>query len=226
MSDPLVRMPDVDGEPFHHPRPLRAGDRQTKEIRMAAGQKKNESAVKKQVHLGQADLPCRSLADAMRVPKALMDAFAGAPTPPHQVALAVKLSPTSSTWRDLLAASAGYGLTKGTKNAVRIELTDLGKKLVAPKSDGDDAIAIGEAVVQPTIMGGFLRKYDKAKFPPDVIAQNVLTQDFGVPKDRLETTLQHIKENAQLAGFLKETPGRGMFVAIDTPEPSATALAS
>ena len=49
-------------------------------------------------------------------------------------------------------------------------------------------------------------------------------QDFGVPKDRLETTLQHIKENAQLAGFLKETPGRGMFVAIDAPEPTVTAL--
>src|SRR3954467_4775034 len=61
-------------------------------------------------------------------------------------------TPTSSSWRGFLASSAGYGLTKGTKNAGKIELTDLGRKLVAPKSDGEDAIAIGEAVLQPTIM--------------------------------------------------------------------------
>jgi hypothetical protein len=136
----------------------------------------------------------------------------------------VNMSPTSSTWRELLPASAGYGLTKGTKNAVKIELTELGRRLVAPKNEGDDAVALAEAALQPTILGGFLRKYDKAKFPPDTIAQNVLMQDFGVPKERLVTTLQHIKENATLAGFLNETPGRGLFVAIDVPEASATPL--
>src|SRR3954470_876132 len=92
MSDPTCKMRSVNAESFTPDQPWE-GERRG--IRVASQKNKNEAVGKQQVHLG-ANLPSRSLADAMKVPKAIMDNFAGAPTPPHQIALAVGMSPTSS----------------------------------------------------------------------------------------------------------------------------------
>src|SRR5205823_3568972 len=106
--------------------------------------------------LGQGDVPSRTLRDALRVPKAIVDNYAGAPTAPHDVAIALELSPTSSSWRDLAAAAAGYGLTKGSWSAARIAVTDVGRRAVAPTSELDDVRARAEAALIPKVHGGFL----------------------------------------------------------------------
>lgn len=181
------------------------------------------NAPSRKVVLGQSDLPSRSLRDALRVAQAITDNYAGQPTAPHDVALALELSPTSSGWRDLAAAALGYGLTKGSWSADKIALDALGRRATAPTQVGDDVRAKAEAVLRPKVLGGFFRKYNKSKFPPDNIAKNVLQQDFGVNPERGEAALKVVKDNGQFVGFIRDTK-TGPFVAIDDPQPRPVRL--
>ncbi len=168
--------------------------------------------------LTQGDMPRRSLRDALRVPQALVDSYAGHPSAPHEVALALDISPTSSSWRELTGAAQGYGLIKGGYNADRIALEPIGRRAVAPTEEGDDLRARAEAALKPRVFGEFFRKYDRNKFPVDAIAKNVLLQQFGVPQDRLDQMLQLVKDNGQYVGFIRETK-TGPFVALENPQP-------
>jgi Predicted nucleotide-binding protein containing TIR-like domain len=177
----------------------------------------------KRAYISQSDLPSRPLRDALRVPQAITDNYAGQPSAPHDVALALELSPTSSGWRDLSAASLGYGLTKGSWSADKISLDTLGQRATAPTEEGDDIGARAEAALRSKVIGGFYRKYNKAKFPPDHIAKNVLQHEFNVPVERLETVLSIVKDNGQFVGFIRDTK-TGPFVAIDDPQPRPVRL--
>ncbi len=185
--------------------------------------KKGAEPAKKRAYVSQADLPSRPLRDALRAAQAITDNYAGQPTAPHDVAMALEMSPTSSTWRDLAAASLGYGLTKGSWNADRMALDALGRRATAPTSEADDLSARAEAALRPKALGGFFRKYNKAKLPADHIVKNVLQQEFDVPPDRLEAALQIIKDNGQFVGFIRQTK-TGPFVALDDPQPRPVQL--
>jgi predicted nucleotide-binding protein len=170
-------------------------------------------------YLKQSDVPKLPLSEALRVAQSLYDDFAGKSAAPHQLAMAVDISPTSSNWEDLSGASIAYGLTEGASNAAKISLTDLGKRIVAPTEEGQDVAAKAEAALKPTILRKFFDKYNHAKFPQERIARNVLAE-MGVPPDRLEKALEIVKRNGEFAGIVHQTK-TGPFVAIDTPLPPA-----
>lgn len=172
----------------------------------------------KRSYIPQSKIPKMSFTDALKLPQGLQDNFAGKPTAPHQLAMAVDISPTSSNWQDICGASIAYGLTIGGYNAQTISLTDLGSRIVAPTVEGDDAIAKVEASLKPEIAKTFFDQYNKAKFPQDKIAKNVLAQ-MGVPAERLDAVLEILKQNGQYVGIIHETK-TGPFVAVDTPTPS------
>lgn len=79
----------------------------------------------KRSYLKQSDVPTLSLSEALRLPQSLYDDFAGKSAAPHQLAMAVDISPTSSAWVDLSGAAIAYGLTDGGAQAAQISLTDV-----------------------------------------------------------------------------------------------------
>lgn len=164
--------------------------------------------------VSQSEFPALNFDSAARVASALHENFGGRSGVPHDVALALDLSPTSSGWRVLCGASIAYGLTEGGYNADSIRLTALGRKLVAPEFDGESEAARVEAVLRPKIVRLFFEKYDRAKFPQDVIAQNVLVS-LGLPRARAPEALDILKEVGRGAGIIRETK-TGPFVAIAT----------
>ena len=155
----------------------------------------------------QTELPQVSIKKALRVPSALVEQYAGQPTAPLEVAMAVGVRPSSSGWRSLTGAAIGYGLTDGGCNASTIALTDLGRRAVAPQEEGEDIVALREACLKPLVIGGFLRKYDGSKFPREDIARNVLKGEFGVPAARVEGALETILENAETVGAFRVIGG-------------------
>lgn len=173
----------------------------------------------KRAKVSQTEFPNVTLRDAERIAQALWDNFAGKGAAPHSVAVALDLSPTSGGWRNLCGASIAYGLTEGGYAANEITLTPLGRRIVAPTSEGDDSIARQEAVLKPRLMGEFFRRYDRAKFPKDQIAENVLV-DMGLPKDRAGALMALLKANGGEVGFITETK-TGPFVSIDLRQASA-----
>src|SRR5262249_37347099 len=124
---------------------------------------------RKRTYVGQTEFPNNPLQQAIRIPQAIWDNFAGKGAAPHQIAMAIDMSPTSGTWRNLCGSSIAYGLTEGGYNAAQITLTDLGLRIVAPVEEGDDSRAIVQAILQPRVMKEFFRRYDRAKFPRDEI---------------------------------------------------------
>jgi hypothetical protein len=169
---------------------------------MTSSDRSNERVV-------QSELPLYTLRDALRIAKPILDEYGGHATSPVDLAMAVGIKPTSSSWRYLTGAAAGYGITQGAANSSRIGLTELGRRLV----EGDDREAFREAALRPRILGGFLRKYDGHKFPREEIAKNVLMGEFGVPAKRVLGALAIIATNATDAGFFREIGG-DRFVAL------------
>ena len=167
----------------------------------------------KRERVNQADLPRVSLERALRLPRALIEQFAGEPTPPLDLALAVRVKPSSSGWRVLTGAAIGYGLTAGGYNAASISLTGLGRRAVAPEQNGEDIEALREACLKPTVISGFLSKYDSNKFPREDIAKNVLESQFDVPAARTVEALALIVENADTIGAFR-TMGGDRYVSL------------
>ncbi|MYJ73476.1 MAG: hypothetical protein F4092_17265, partial [Rhodospirillaceae bacterium] len=157
--------------------------------------------------ISQTDLPRASLEKALRLPRALLEQYAGQPTPPIDLALAVGVKPSSSGWRTLTGSAIGYGLTEGGYNAPTISLTNLGRRAVAPQEEGEDVEALREACLRPAVISMFLRKYDGNKFPREEIALNVLKGEFEVPAARADEALEMIVENAETIGAFRTMSG-------------------
>lgn len=173
----------------------------------------------KRIYISQSDMPKLPLSETLRLAQSLFDDFAGKSAAPHQLAMSVATSPTSSTWDKLCGAAMAYGLTEGGSKADKIVLADLGKKIVAPTTEGEDEQAKVEAVFRPRIIREFFQKYNRARFPSDIIARNVLGE-MGVPNDRLDEALEIIKRNGEFVGLIHQTK-TGAFVALNVILPPA-----
>jgi predicted nucleotide-binding protein len=173
--------------------------------------------------VSQADVPSVGLTQALRVPTAIVEQYAKEPTRPLDVAAALEMSPTSGPFRALCGAAIGYGLTEGGPNASSISLTQLGRRIVAPLTEGDDDAARRAAVLTPTVVKAFLEKYDASPLPSEKIAYNVL-ESLGVPASRTQASYQLIVENAELVGFLKRIKDK-TYVDLGGPQTSADGVA-
>ena len=173
--------------------------------------------VAKRTKVSQTEFPNHSLEQAERIARAIWDHYAGRGAAPHDIAIAIDMSPTSGGWRNLCGSAIAYGLTEGGYAAPQIKLTDLGRRIVAPTEEGDDLRARAEALLQPRLQREFFEKYNKSKFPRDDIGRNQLVA-LGLPKDRCERAFEILKENGSFAGVLRDTK-TGLFVAIDNPLP-------
>src|SRR5207244_2417607 len=72
--------------------------------------------------VAQSDIPQVSLGRALAVAQKLWDEFAGGPIEPHQLAIALGISPTSSAWRALSGSAVAYGLVAGAYNVSTAQL--------------------------------------------------------------------------------------------------------
>lgn len=173
----------------------------------------DDDARARRSRVSQTDVPAYSLDQAIRIPQAIAENYALKPTAPLNVAAALSISPSSSLFRMLCGASIAYGLTEGGYNSSQIEVTPLGRRIVAPTVEGDDAIARREAALRPRVSREFLSHYDGNKFPREEIAVNVLAS-MGVPRDSAKRTLELIRETAKAVGFFRDIKG-ATYVSIE-----------
>jgi predicted nucleotide-binding protein len=151
----------------------------------------------------QTDIPNHSLTEARRVPQALADHFAKGPATPLDVAIAMDMSLKGGAFKNLTGSAVAFGLTEGAAQSKQIDLTPLGRRVVAPTEEGDDDAALREAFLRPRVIGDFLRKYDGNSLPGEKIALNVL-EAMGLPSDRTADALDVIVSGARELGFITE----------------------
>jgi predicted nucleotide-binding protein len=155
----------------------------------------------KRAYLKQTDVPRASLTDALRIPKAIIDLYAGEPTPPLQVAKALNVDPGGSQIGVLSGASIAFGLIEGGAHAQTISLTPLAASILRPKTEEEDTTARREAVLRPRIFRKFLQRYDSHAFPRPDLAVNVL-EEMGVPREKAVEVLERLEASARAVGFL------------------------
>lgn len=158
-------------------------------------------------YLSQSDVPAHGLRDALRVAEALRDQYGKQPTKPIDVARVLELGPKGSQFKMITGAAVAYGLTEGGGQASLIALTPLGRRIVAPTEEGDDVVAMREALMRPRVIGEFLTKYDGSPLPSPDIALNVL-EDMGVPAKAAQRTHELIVTEAEALGLLVEIKGK------------------
>jgi predicted nucleotide-binding protein len=163
--------------------------------------------VSKRKYVKQADVPAASLDEALRIPIALYDHYAGQPTRPLYVAKALGIDPGGSQLKVLSGASIAFGLIEGGAQAATMSVTDLARRIVRPTEENADIAAKREAVLRPRVFGDFLRRYDRNPFPRADIALNIL-EEMGVPRDKASEVLERIEASAQAVGFLEEIKGK------------------
>jgi len=158
-------------------------------------------------YLSQTDVPAWSLDQAIRIPRAIADEHASRPTRPIDVALAMKMQPSTGGFRTLCGAAIAYGLTDGGYNADTISITDLGRRIIGePVDDPDGLAARREATLRPRVIREFLTRYDGARMPREDVAINMLV-GLGVQRDTTKCAFDLIVEAAKGARFFKEING-------------------
>ncbi len=177
-------------------------------MRKKMAPKPNDDPVaQKRPYLKQSDVPGTSLDEALRLPQAILDHYAGKATPPLHVAKALNMDPRGSQIRLLSGAAIAFGLVDGGAQATAIGLTDLARQVLRPKEEGAELLAKREAVLRPRVFGDFLRRYDGHPLPRPDIAENVL-EEMGVPRDKASEVLERIESSAKLVGLVEEIKGK------------------
>lgn len=153
----------------------------------------------------QSDFPKTTLEEAIRVATAIEEANAGRPYPPTDAAIALDMSPGASQWRVLTSASFKYGLTTGTYNSDRLEMTPLAQRIVAPTSEEDRIAALFEAALAPPTFRAVFEHLKGKKIPAQTFLENTLARDFGVPKEHAAVGVTIFTKNAQFIGLTRAT---------------------
>jgi len=157
--------------------------------------------------VSQGDVPAYGLTEALRIPRAIIENYAGEPSTPLEVAQAMGITPTSSTFKMITGAAIAYGLTEGGYNAPKIAVTKLAERVLTPLEEGDSEVASREALIRPRIVGAFLQKYDGKQLPKAEIAQNVLGS-LGCPRDRSADVYDLIMSEASNLGLIVDIKGK------------------
>jgi hypothetical protein len=190
-------------------------------VSAASAEPPDKPKAKRSSPLSQSDVPIYTLREAMRVGEALRDEFAKKPTKPLDVAVALDMGPAGTSYKMLTGAAIAYGITEGGARAGVISLTDLGRQIVAPTEEGDDAVAMREAVLKPRVIREFLEKYDSSPLPSSQqIVLNVI-ESMGVPATAAKRAYDMIIRNAEDLGLLVEVKGK-RYVRLDGAGASVT----
>src|ERR1700730_9161572 len=95
----------------------------------------NEDEESKKGRAPSRPYPNISLKQAVKIAQGIKSANAGKPMNRVLLAKAVQWSPSSSSFREHIAASSRYGLTEGNYNSESIKLTEAGTRFTTPRDE-------------------------------------------------------------------------------------------
>lgn len=168
------------------------------------------------------------LDSALNVARAIVEHNAGKPMNRLLLAQAMGNSPSSSTFRALIASSAKYGLTEGNYSSETISMTPLGDKAIRPRNEQERIEAIREAMRQVGVYDALLEHFTNAKLPAPGFLKNTLEREpFGVDPGWSMSVAEAFTADAEYVGYLREI-GSSPHIVVDgsttVPAPTAHGL--
>jgi len=126
--------------------------------------------------------PKFSIEECRKIAETLKQFNAGNPWSPKEVAASAGTG-VGEKFFYLTAGSRDYGFTIGTREAERIELADLGRKLVYPKSPAEEAEAIQTAFRNIELFKNVYDYYQGQNLPEIQYLKNTLKTVFGLAEE-------------------------------------------
>lgn len=121
--------------------------------------------------------PAVSMDDAVKLPIAIREHNAGRPMNRVLIAKAMKWSPASTGFRDIITASAKYGFTEGNYHSETIALTPRGEQLTKPRSEGEKLEAMRQGFRSIELFDQLLVHYNNNKLPQVDFLKNILERE-------------------------------------------------
>jgi hypothetical protein len=129
----------------------------------------------------------------------------------------MKLSPSSSGFRDRIMASYRYGLTEGNYASENIVLTSVGEAATRPRDDNERVSAEREAVSHVPVFAQLLEHYANNRLPDSQFLKNTLERPpFSIDSSWSSEVADIFIDNARAIGYLREMSGGGSYVIVDT----------
>ncbi|MCU5775855.1 nucleoside 2-deoxyribosyltransferase [Erwiniaceae bacterium BAC15a-03b] len=127
------------------------------------------------------EFPLYSLDECRKIADALKEFNAGNPWSPAEIAKALNLGTGKSTsFYYLTAAARDYGLTTGTRDSQKIDLTDLGRSVVYPKSPLEQAGGVLSSFLNVELFKKVYEYYQGKNLPEIEYLKNTLKTEFGI----------------------------------------------
>jgi hypothetical protein len=168
--------------------------------------KKRRDEVPRKAGVPNRNYPPKTLAGALKVPRAIADKASGMTTSRLTLAELLGTTPNSSVFKDLVASSRFYGLTTGGINSDQFDITELGERAVG-EDDDERSNALKEAVTKVPPFRTFFQTFANRKFPATGPFRDFLTQNANVPAEHVEACMAHITEDAETAGLVRTIRG-------------------
>jgi hypothetical protein len=192
-----------------------------KAAKKSAGSTAKLKAEKKPSGKPQRTFPIVPIEEAIKIPAAIKNKNAGQPLETPLVAKACGLSIKNTDFFYLTTASRDYGLTTGTRNTPKIELTDLGRELVYAGSPEVEQRKKVEAFFKVEKFKQVYDHYNGCNLPEDPYLRNTLQNQFAMPPEHHAEFVEVFKANSKYLGIeggLKSIPtpsGNGFAKALD-----------
>lgn len=151
------------------------------------------------------------LVEALKVPQKIQDEASGMTTSRLTLAELLDISPASSNFSNLVAASRMYGLTNGGINAKEFSLTALGNEATG----GDEVARLAaykKAVMSIEPYRAFFEAFSNKRVPGPTPFKEFLVTTAGAAKERVDECMAFILADAAMAGFIREMKGGTQYV--------------
>jgi hypothetical protein len=145
--------------------------------------------------------PGKSLEQALRVPQALKDKNGGNAWSPDQVAKALGVGASGTTFYYVAASARDYGLTVGSRETAEIALTELGRRAVYPPSGEAQKQAYLEAFLLVDLFNKVLQHYGGSSLPEEPFLSNTLEQTFGIEQKAQADFIDIFTKNCRFLGI-------------------------
>lgn len=153
------------------------------------------------------------LVTALQVAEAITEKNASRPMNRLLLADAMGYSPSSSAFRERVAASAKYGLTEGNYSSETISLTPTGIAVTRPRNEVERIDASREALRSIPLFNDLIEHFANAKLPEPEFLKNTLERGpFNVDPAWSASVAEAFTEDATEVGYLRNIGGSNHIV--------------
>ncbi len=155
---------------------------------------------------GASSYPRHSVKKALRVPRAILDQNAGKTCTDSEAAgfCGVK---HHGPFAVELSSGLKYGFLRRPQ-AGQVEVTDLAKKVLRPKSSTDEIEGLREAILAAPVIGDVYKHYRGENIPDDQFFRNALTDSFRLPEAKVDEFRSLFLESLEDAQLIEDVNGK------------------